>query len=158
VDTLAQFVAVGDAIAKANIAQQERKSLIDRSEKGQPMVGVYVKTLRSLIRIHVRLASELGFTPASRASMRVPEKPGSTSPEEEEHWRQFDRHQELARGAKRTPEEQRAHDRSKRRVSRMLERLEKRQQEERKAAMATTNNVVELQTPPNALAKAEPEA
>jgi phage terminase small subunit len=70
---LASYVVCEDTIAKANIAQQEHGRLLDRSEKGQPMVGAHLKVLRTYIPILRQLAGELGFTPVARSGIRAAE-------------------------------------------------------------------------------------
>jgi P27 family predicted phage terminase small subunit len=76
---LAGFLVAEDVHRQATLAHQQSKMLI-KSPQGHPMQNPYLPIMNRQYMLMLRAASELGFTPCSRAridSGRAPEMPVS---------------------------------------------------------------------------------
>jgi hypothetical protein len=91
---LVAFVVAGDLVEQANAAQQlldRGKALpfLTKSDKGLPTLSPYVRLMLRAVPMLLRAASELAFTPVSRASITIDAGAGKTS-SNAERWALFD--------------------------------------------------------------------
>jgi P27 family predicted phage terminase small subunit len=146
-ETMAAYVVAGELIQTAVTAQRKidataQLPLVVRTEKGNVAISPYTKILLKAIPMLVRTASELGFTPSSRTRLPGEEEAGDMS--------QFERWGEILElGRNRVQDNWEA-------MQRQREESEQRVLEEKAAEERGEAEVIELQTPPPALAKAEP--